>query len=145
MKTKEEIRMQFFTENDGAYWTNSQEEPDIDYVHWLEYKLINNNKMKETDFLTDQNLNPSEKIPTKDGLYIRLYDLLDRYEKQLRIGGVVSSANVPAVRVRNYNEETGETEDGTVMDATLNTYLVIPDYNLQMTVRWDKANCDVLR
>ena len=33
--------MQFFTENNGAYWTNSQEEPDIDYVHWLEDKLIN--------------------------------------------------------------------------------------------------------
>ena len=41
MKTREEIRMQFFTENNGAYWTNSQEEPDIDYVHWLEDKLIN--------------------------------------------------------------------------------------------------------
>jgi hypothetical protein len=40
MKTREEIRMQFFTENNGAYWTNSQEEPDIDYVHWLEDKLI---------------------------------------------------------------------------------------------------------
>ena len=41
MKTREEIRMQFFTENNGAYWSNSQEEPDIDYVHWLEDKLIN--------------------------------------------------------------------------------------------------------
>ena len=66
-------------------------------------------------------------------------------EKALRIASVVSSAEVPAVRVRNYNEETGETEDGTVIDATLNTYLVIPDYNLNMTVRWDKVNCDVLR
>ena len=61
----------------------------------------------------------------------------DKSEKALRIGS--------AVRVRNYNEETSETEDGTVIDATLNTYLVIPDYNLGMTVRWDKANCDVLR
>tara|TARA_R110002012_G_scaffold310735_1_gene519195 strand:+ start:525 stop:938 length:414 start_codon:yes stop_codon:yes gene_type:complete len=54
-------------------------------------------------------------------------------------------AEVPAVRVRNYNEETGDTELGTLIDATLNTYLVIPDYNLSMTVRWDKMNCDVLR
>jgi penicillin V acylase-like amidase (Ntn superfamily) len=70
----------------------------------------------------------------------------DNSKKALRIGSVVSSAEVPAVRVRNYNEETGETEDGTVIDdATLNTYLVIPDYNLQMTVRWNKMNCDVLR
>lgn len=65
--------------------------------------------------------------------------------KSYTIHGVVSSAEAPAVRVRNYNDETGETEDGTVIDATLNTYLVIPDYNLQMTVRWDKMNCDVLR
>lgn len=56
-----------------------------------------------------------------------------------------NSIYVPAVMVRNYNEETGETEDGTVIDETLNTYLVIPDYNLQMTVRWEKMNCDVLR
>ena len=41
MKTREELRLQFFTENDGAYWTNSQEDPDIDYVHWLEDKLLN--------------------------------------------------------------------------------------------------------
>ena len=41
MKTREEIRMQFFTENNGAYWSNNQEEPEIDYVHWLEDKLIN--------------------------------------------------------------------------------------------------------
>lgn len=65
--------------------------------------------------------------------------------KPCTIHGVVSSAEVPAVRVRNYNNETGETEDGKVIDATLNTYLVIPDYNLQITVRWDKMNCDVLR
>ena len=65
--------------------------------------------------------------------------------KPCTIHGVVSSAEVPAVRVRNYNEETGETEDGTVIDATLNTYLVIPDYNLSMTVRWNKMNCDVFR
>lgn len=65
--------------------------------------------------------------------------------KPCAIHGVVSSTEVPDVRVRNYNEETGETEDGTVIDATLNTYLVIPDYNIQITVRWDKMSCDVLR
>lgn len=65
--------------------------------------------------------------------------------KPCTIHGVVSNAEVPAVRVRNYNEETGETEDGTVIDATLNTYLVIPDYNLSMAVRWNKMNCSVLR
>lgn len=69
---------------------------------------------------------------------------IDWLEKQCTINNVVSSAEVPAVRVRNYNNETSEVEDGTVIEATLNTYLVIPDYNLSMTVRWDKMNCDVL-
>lgn len=41
MKTRKEIRLQFFKESNGVTWTNSQEEPDIDYVHWLEDKLIN--------------------------------------------------------------------------------------------------------
>jgi len=52
---------------------------------------------------------------------------------------------VPSVRVRYYNEETGETENGTVINSTRNTYLVIPDHNLSMTVSWDKMSCDVLR
>jgi hypothetical protein len=61
------------------------------------------------------------------------------------LGAVVSSADVPAVRVRHYNAFTDEREDGTVIDTTANTYLVIPDYNLNMTVRWAKVDCDVLR
>ena len=48
MKSKEEIRMQFFTDNNGAYWTNSQEEPDIDYVHWLE-DLVNKLDQEQYD------------------------------------------------------------------------------------------------
>ena len=48
MKTREEIRMQFFTDNNGAYWTNSQEEPDIDYVHWLE-DLVNKLDQEQYD------------------------------------------------------------------------------------------------
>ena len=48
MKTREEIRMQFFTANNGAHWTNSQEEPDIDYVHWLE-DLVNKLDQEQYD------------------------------------------------------------------------------------------------
>jgi len=44
--------------------------------------------MDVTDFLIKQKLNPSEKIPTKNGLYIRLYDILDEYEKQFSIHNV---------------------------------------------------------
>ena len=47
--------------------------------------------MDETYFLINQSINPSEKIPTKDGLYIRLYDLLDRYKKQLLLHDVSES------------------------------------------------------
>ena len=60
------------------------------------------------------------------------------------IADVVSSA-VPPVRVRHWNEETDEREDGTVIDITLNTYLVIPDVNLEITERWGKIDCDILR
>lgn len=59
------------------------------------------------------------------------------------IADVVSSA-VTAVRVRHWNEETDEREDGTVIDIALNTYLVIPDVNLSITKRWAKIDCDVL-
>lgn len=69
---------------------------------------------------------------------------LDEYTKALREPPVVSSADVPAVRVRHYNAFTHKREDGTVIDITANTYLVIPDYNLQMNVRWSKVDCDVL-
>lgn len=58
---------------------------------------------------------------------------------------VVKTNSVPAVRVRHYNEETGETEEGTVIGTTLNTYLAIPDYNLSISVRWDRKDCNVLR
>jgi hypothetical protein len=37
--TKEELRQQFHLEA-GIKWENSQGEPDIDYVQWLEQKVI---------------------------------------------------------------------------------------------------------
>jgi len=40
-----ELRKQFEDET-GDHWTNSQGEPDIDYVSWLEQKLV-----KESDSL----------------------------------------------------------------------------------------------
>jgi len=52
---------------------------------------------------------------------------------------------VPAVRVKHYNDETDDIEIGTVIDSTRNTYLVIPDYDLSVTVRWSKYNCDILQ
>ena len=33
-----ELRMLFFKET-GLFWENSQEEPDIEYVNWLESKI----------------------------------------------------------------------------------------------------------
>jgi len=53
--------------------------------------------------------------------------------------------NIPPVRVKHYNEETGKVEYGSVLEVTLNTYLVIPDYNTGILIRWDKKDCDTLR
>lgn len=57
----------------------------------------------------------------------------------------VERYSVPAVRVRHYNEETGVTENGTVIAYSLNTYLVVPDYDVERSVRWDRKDCNVLR
>jgi len=72
-------------------------------------------------------------------------NLKNKETAQLGIGAVLGCADVPAVRVRHYNAFKDEREDGTVIDTTANTYFVIPDYNLQITVRWAKVDCDVLR
>ena len=56
-----------------------------------------------------------------------------------------SSVSVPAVRVRFYPKDVDETFDGTVIEETQYSYLVIPDDNLTGTARWNKKCCDVLR
>jgi hypothetical protein len=63
----------------------------------------------------------------------------------LRVGEVSSSVSVPAVRVRFYPKDVDETYDGTVIEETQYSYLVIPDDNLSGTARWNKKCCDVLR
>ena len=40
--TKKELRLLFEKET-GTHWENSQCEPDIDYVEWLEKKIISSN------------------------------------------------------------------------------------------------------
>jgi len=52
---------------------------------------------------------------------------------------------VPAVRIRFSPADTDETYDGTVIEETQYSYLVIPDDNLTGTARWNKRCCDVLR
>lgn len=58
---------------------------------------------------------------------------------------VSNSVSVPAVRVRFYPKDVDETFDGTVIEETQYSYLVIPDDNLTGTARWNKKCCDVLR
>jgi hypothetical protein len=58
---------------------------------------------------------------------------------------VSTSVSVPAVRVRFYPKDVDETFDGTVIEETQHSYLVIPDDNLTGTARWNKKYCDVLR
>lgn len=58
---------------------------------------------------------------------------------------VGSSVPVPAVRIRFYPKDTDETFDGSVIEETQFSYLVIPDDNLTGIARWNKKYCDVLR
>jgi hypothetical protein len=60
-------------------------------------------------------------------------------------GAVSSSVFVPAVRVRFYPKDVDKTFDGTVIEETQYSYLVIPDDNMTGTARWNKKCCDVLR
>ena len=48
-------------------------------------------------------------------------------------------------RVRFYPKDTDETFDGTVIEETQYSYLVIPDDNLTGTARWNKKRCGELR
>ncbi len=52
---------------------------------------------------------------------------------------------VPSVRVKHYNYETDEDEIGTVIDQSNMQYLVVPDYNLGITIKWFKHNCSTIR
>jgi hypothetical protein len=52
MKTAEELRTQFQMEN-GDPWENSQGEPDIDYVMWLEEKLLNKLTLSEGEIIVE--------------------------------------------------------------------------------------------
>lgn len=52
---------------------------------------------------------------------------------------------VPSVRVRFFPKDSEETFDGTVIEETEYSYLVIPDDNLTGTARWNKKYCDTLR
>ena len=47
-------------------------------------------------------------------------------------------------RVRFYPRDVEETFDGTVIEETQYSYLVIPDDNLAGTARWNKRYCDIL-
>lgn len=49
------------------------------------------------------------------------------------------------VRVRFFPKDTDETFDGTVIEETQYSFLVIPDDNLTGTARWNKGCCEVLK
>lgn len=66
-------------------------------------------------------------------------------EQPCTLQSVNGSIDVPPVRVRYWNYRADEQEDGTVIDQTKTHYIVIPDINLQATVRWPKMDCNVLR
>jgi hypothetical protein len=55
-----------------------------------------------------------------------------------------SNVNKPAIRVRFYPKDVDESFDGTVIEESGYSYLVIPDDNLNGTARWNKKCCDVI-
>jgi hypothetical protein len=52
---------------------------------------------------------------------------------------------VPPLRVRWKPIDTDKTFDGTVIDVTKYSYIVIPDDNPDIDVRWSKNHCEVIR
>lgn len=56
-----------------------------------------------------------------------------------------SNTDLPVVRVRFCPKDTDKTYDGTVIEETKHSYLVIPDDDLTGTARWNKKCCNVLR
>jgi hypothetical protein len=74
-----ELRKQFEDET-GDHWTNSQGEPDIDYVSWLEQKLV-----KESDSLpcVSDRFDDEKFIGNVCISYRHDYGLLDGADKDL--------------------------------------------------------------
>ena len=52
---------------------------------------------------------------------------------------------ISPVRVRHWNYDADEQEDGTVIDQTKTHYVVVPDDDIMPPVRWYKKDCEVLR
>ena len=48
-------------------------------------------------------------------------------------------------RVRVYPNDMDESFVGTVIEEKERFYVVVPDYNLQLSQNWNKANCEVIR
>lgn len=48
-------------------------------------------------------------------------------------------------RVKHWNYETGEDEFGTIIKESKVYYTVIPDYNLQINVLWNKLDCELIK
>jgi hypothetical protein len=53
-KTAEDLKMEFHHET-GDPWLNSQNEPDIDYVAWLENKILNASQFQEQPITSELN------------------------------------------------------------------------------------------
>ena len=93
------------------------------------------------------------RMPAPDDIgqdVVHLYDFhnqikKDKEQKNLQQANVIGSVSVPAVRVRFCPKDVDETFDGTVIEETKYSYLVIPDDNITGTARWNKKYCDVLR
>lgn len=76
----------------------------------------------------------SLRIPQKEAM-----DTIDKFIYEKQVG-----KNTRFVRVRFSPKDTDSTYDGTVIEETQYSYLVIPDGNLSGTATWNKKCCEVL-
>jgi hypothetical protein len=48
------------------------------------------------------------------------------------------------IRIKYWNPKTGEQEYGTLIQATKLYYVVIPDVDIRLDLRWLRSNCEII-
>lgn len=96
------------------------------------------NEAKKT--LEDLGINPKE--VEKQGEEI-VSEIMGRANAMNQNNCISHVSGISETRVKHWNYETDEEETGTLIESTLHTYLVIPDYDLNRQVRWDKIECEL--
>lgn len=97
------------------------------------------NEAKKT--LEDLGIDPEE--VGKRGEKI-VSEIMDKAKAMNQNESISHVSGISGTRIKHWNEETEEVEYGLMVSSTLNTYKVIPDFDLSREVRWDKMDCDIV-